>query len=240
MPTTVPMELLAQLPESYLFVSPWKLIVAVVLFTLWALLAQWVDRDTEAVNTFRVVWNVVAMICGIAAVALLLFLPAFLAGVAAFVLINLVFGIIYVVHRNGLVVEDDKVCTAAHFKRIMREGFSKDKKKEKRHVSERVRITGANRKVVGIPEEDPEREQFGLSQDLLFDALWRHASYVEVIPAGQASKTRVTVDGVAGEREPLTRPEGRRHPDLLQEGRWPEPRGTPQAAAGADHGGAGR
>jgi type II secretory ATPase GspE/PulE/Tfp pilus assembly ATPase PilB-like protein len=208
MPTLALLGLLAQLPESTVYVNPWKLIAMVVLFTLWVLFAQWVDRDTIAVNTYRTIWNVASMICGTAAVVLLLLLPAFLAGVAAFVLINAVFSLIYVIHRNGLVLEEDKVCTAAHFKRLLREGFKGDKKKEKREVIERVRITAADRRVVAIPEEEAEREQFALSQDLLFDALWRHASRVEVVPAGQASKIRVHIDGVTNEREPASRPEG--------------------------------
>lgn len=242
MPTLVLLELLAQLPESNIYVSPWKLIVAVVLFTLWVFFAQWVDRDTLAVNTFRTIWNVASMICGTVAAALLILLPAFLAGLAAFVLINGVFATVYVIHRNGLVVQEDKVCTAAHLQRLMREGFKSEKKKEKREVAERVRITGADREVVGIPEEETERERFALSQDLLFDTLWRHASLVEVLPAGQASKVRVHIDGMAGEREPLARPEGDAILTFfktvaglnLEERRKPQ-KGQIMAALGDDH-----
>jgi type II secretory ATPase GspE/PulE/Tfp pilus assembly ATPase PilB-like protein len=208
MGTTVLLELLAQLPNSDIYVNPWKLGTAAVLFLLWVLIAQWIDRDTVAVNTFRTVWNVASITCATIALALLLLLPNFWAAIAAFVVIHLAFSLIYVVHRNGLVLEDDKVCTAAHFRRLMTEGFRSGQKKEKREVIERVRITGADREVVKIPEEEEAREQFGLSQDLLFDALWRRASLVEVIPVGQASKVRVSIDGVTSERAPLTRPEG--------------------------------
>ncbi len=208
MATIALLELLAQLPDSDIYVNPWKLGMATVLFLLWVLIAQWIDKDTVAVNTFRTVWNVASISCATIALALLLLLPNFWAAIAAFVVIHLAFSVIYVVHRNGLVVEDDKVCTAAHFRRLMTEGFRGGQKKEKREVIERVRITGADREVVKIPQEEEEREQFGLSQDVLFDALWRRASLVEVIPAGQASKVRVSIDGVTNEREPLTRPEG--------------------------------
>ena len=208
MATIALLELLAQLPDSDIYVNPWKLGTATVLFLLWVLIAQWIDKDTVAVNTFRTVWNVASISCATIALVLLLLLPNFWAAIAAFVVIHLAFSVIYVVHRNGLVVEDDKVCTAAHFRRLMTEGFRGGQQKEKREVIERVRITGADREVVKIPEEEEEREQFGLSQDVLFDALWRRASLVEVIPAGQASKIRVSIDGVTNEREPLTRPEG--------------------------------
>jgi len=208
MPPLALLEALAELPASSVYIHPVKLLVVVILFALWVLFAQWVDRDTIAVNTFRSLWNTISMICGTAAVGLLLLLPAFLAGVAAFVVINGAFAAIYVVHRNGLVVADDKVCTRAHLRRVLTEGFGRKKKTEPREVRERVRITGADRRVVPIPEQEPEREQFGLAQDLLFDALWRRASLVELIPAGQVTKVRLQIDGVASERQPLPRAEG--------------------------------
>ena len=208
MATTALLGLLAQLPDSTIYVNPWKLATAAVLFTLWVLIAQWIDKDTVAVNTFRTVWNVASIICGTVALVLLFLLPNFWAAIGAFGVIHIAFTTVYVVHRNGLVVEENKVCTSAHVKRVMTEGFSGGKKKEKREVSERVRITGANREVVRIPVDEEEREQFALAQDVLFDGLWRRASLVEVIPAGQASKIRVQIDGGITEREPLTRPEG--------------------------------
>ncbi|MBU0617395.1 MAG: hypothetical protein KKI02_06745, partial [Planctomycetes bacterium] len=181
MATTALLGLLAQLPDSTIYVNPWKLATAAVLFTLWVLIAQWIDKDTVAVNTFRTVWNVASIICGTVALVLLLLLPNFWAAIGAFGVIHIAFTTIYVVHRNGLVVEEDKVCTSAHVKRVMTEGFSGGKKKEKREVSERVRITGADREVVRIPVDEEEREQFALAQDVLFDGLWRRASLVEVI-----------------------------------------------------------
>jgi type II secretory ATPase GspE/PulE/Tfp pilus assembly ATPase PilB-like protein len=203
------LEVLAQLPDSTVYVNPWKLVTVAVLFVLWVLIAQWIDKDTVAVNTFRTVWNVASISCGTVAVALLLLLPNFWAAIGAFGVIQIAFTTIYIVHRNGLVLDDDKVCTAAHLKRIATEGFSGGaKKKEKREVSERVRITGADREVVRIPVEEEAREQFALAQDVLFDGLWRRATRVEVIPAGQASKVRVQIDGETTEREPLARPEG--------------------------------
>lgn len=242
MATLALLELLAQLPESNIYVNPWKLVTAAVLFTLWVFIAQWIDRDTVVVNTFRTIWNVASIICGTVALLLLLLLPNFWAAIGAFALIHITFTLIYVVHRNGLVIEDDKVCTAAHLKRVMTEGFSGGKKKEQRDVKERVRITGADREVVKIPEEETEREQFALAQDLLFDTLWRRAHQVEVVPAGQASKIRVEIDGATSEREPVTRPEGdaillffKKVAGLnLEERRKPQ-KGQVMAALGDDH-----
>ena len=201
-------QLLAQLPDSEVYVNPWKLLTATILFTLWILIAQWINKDTVAVNTFQTIWNVACISAGTVALGLLLLLPNFWAAIGAFALIHLTFSIIYVVHRNGLVLEEDKVCTSAHIKRLMTEGFKGEKTKEKREVKERVRITSANREVVRIPEEEAEREQFGLAQDLLFDVLWRRANLCELMPAGQASKVRISIDGVPSDKEPMLRQEG--------------------------------
>jgi type II secretory ATPase GspE/PulE/Tfp pilus assembly ATPase PilB-like protein len=243
MPTFVLLELLAELPESTVYINPWKLLVAVILFTFWVLFAQWVDKDTVAVNTYRIVWNTISITCGTVATVLLLLLPAYLAGLGAFVVIGLAYGAAYILHRNRLVVEEDKVCTRAHFKRVLREGLKGSKKKtEQREVRERVRITGADRNVVRIPEEEAEREQYALAQDLLFDTLWRRASRAEVLPAGQAATIRMDIDGVPTDRDPLARPEAdgvltffKRAAGLnLEERRKPQ-KGQLMAAIGDDH-----
>ena len=69
--------LLGQLPDSYLFVNPVKLGAIVLVFALWMVFAQWVDKDTTAVNTFRVLWNLIVVGTGAAAVLLGLFVPLF-------------------------------------------------------------------------------------------------------------------------------------------------------------------
>lgn len=206
MPIAVMGALLAQVPESAVYAHPLKLLAVVACVALWALYAQWVDKDTIAVNTFRILWNIASIGVGAAAIALLLLLPVFWAGLAAFAVCQLALGIIYVVHRNGLVEEEYKVCTAAHFKRLMTEGFG-SKRKPRKDVRERVRLVAADRKPVRVPEDEVEREQFRLTQDLLFDALWRRACVIEIVPAAQVSKVVYSIDGVVTEREPLPRAE---------------------------------
>lgn len=199
--------LLAQVPSTTVYISPWKLVLVLVLFTGWALFAAWVNKDTRAVNTFQQIWNMIVLGLGILAICLWLFLPLYWAGFAAYMVINLGVGIAYVIHRNGLVVEEDKVLTAAHIKRLMSEGFRSKKGKKKLEVKERLRLIRSNKQPVTVPEEDIEREQFQLTQDLLFDAFWHRMSSLEIVPAGQTSKIRLVVDGVPSERD-RPRPEG--------------------------------
>jgi type II secretory ATPase GspE/PulE/Tfp pilus assembly ATPase PilB-like protein len=199
--------LLAQLPESTVYIDPLKLGALAVAFALWAMFAAWVDKDTIAVNTFRVLWNLIVLGCGTAALLAALLVPLFAAGYPVFLVINLAVGLGYVIHRNKLVKPEDSVLTTAHFKRIQEQGlFGKKKVKE---VKERVRLTAHTRKVVAVPEDEDEKERYRLAQDLFFNTLWRRAEVVEVAPAGpQAIKVTYHVDGVPYEGETLIRADG--------------------------------
>lgn len=198
--------LLGQVPESTVYVSAVKLIAAVVLFTLWVLLAQWMDKDAKLVNTWQVPFNMGMVAVGVVASAVLLLVPVFLAGAGAFVVLVAGYVAAYVVHRNGLVTEETKVFTPSHVARILKEGLGKKGHKLK-EVKERVRLTDSDRKAVAIPTEPVAREQFRLTQDILFDVLWQRAALVELVPAGQAAKVRYVIDGVLSERPPMQRAE---------------------------------
>jgi type II secretory ATPase GspE/PulE/Tfp pilus assembly ATPase PilB-like protein len=197
---------MAQLPADDIYFNPFKLAAILVVFVLWTILAQWVDKDTVAVNTFRMAWNTVIVACGGVGLVLALFVPNFLIGFPVFAATVLVGATVYVVHRNGLVTPEQTVFTAAHFRRIREQGLKG--KKEAREVKERVRVTGANRQVVRIPEDEVEREQYRIMQDLLFDAFWRRAAITDITPAGQSTKITYLIDGVPAEREGLPRQEG--------------------------------
>lgn len=201
-------ELLAQAPSSTMYIHPAKLIGALICCMLWALYAQWADKDAVAVNTYRVVWNIVHLCTGVVAIACLFFIPIFWAGLAGFAV---VFGadlIAYVVHRNGLVEEDYKVGTPAHFQRLISQGLGSKRREKLAEVRERVKLTAHDRSRISIPTELEEREQYRVTQDLLFDALWRRAGVIEMAPAGEATRVVYSIDGIVTEREALPRAEG--------------------------------
>lgn len=230
-------DLLAQVTSSMMYVSPIKLAIAVVSFGLWAVYAPWQDKDAVAVNTYRVAWNLVVLVGGIVAVAALLLVPVFWIGLLIYWVIIGAVMISYVLHRNGLVNEQDKILTREHIAALMA-GKGKGKGK-KRDVREKVRLTDARDKGVALPEEDEAREQFALAQDVLFDLLWRRANVAEFAPAGEQTRIAYLVDGVPQQREPVPRAEGeaivtflKQHAGLnLQERRKPQ-RGKLGAALG--------
>ncbi|MBI5864805.1 MAG: Flp pilus assembly complex ATPase component TadA, partial [Planctomycetes bacterium] len=198
-------EILAAAPRGEIYIDPIKLALIFVAFICWVLFAQWTDKDTIRVNTYRQVWNMISLSVGAAALLLVVILP-FVAGFSVFCVVVGAYMIAYVVHRNGLVVPEDRVCTPAHFQRIMHEGFSR--KEKLLDVKERVKLTGPDRKTITPPEDQAGRQQFAFAQDLLYDALWRRTGEIQVVPAGQGSRIRLDIDGIVAERDPIARPDG--------------------------------
>ncbi|MCA9244894.1 MAG: Flp pilus assembly complex ATPase component TadA [Phycisphaerales bacterium] len=205
MPITA-IELLAQVPDSTVYVSWWKLVLVFLVFAGWTKFAEWVDKDTVAVNTYRVAWNLGVLALGATTLGLMLFVPIFGAGIAAAAVLCLAVMLGYVLHRNGLVVEHDKVLTAEHIGRLLSGKGGKGEKKLEVH--EFVRITGPDKKPVTLPDDNEGRQAFALAQAVLFDALRRMGSDIFVQPAGEASKVRLMIDGVAADRDPIPRAEG--------------------------------
>lgn len=205
--TCVYLSLLAQAPQGELYFHPLKLVVLLVLFVVWAFFAQWTDKDTVRVNTYRELWNMVVMGGGIGGLLLGLFVPNFLIAAPLMFATYLAVMLAYVVHRNALVKPEDTVGTMTHFQRLREEGLFSRKKKVK-EVRERVRLTGADKKWVAIPEDEILREQYRLVQDLVFDVFWRRAALVELTPAGESTRVTYLIDGIPTEREGLPRAAG--------------------------------
>ncbi len=196
--------LLAQAPTSEIFINPWKLLAIFVVFVGWALFAQWVDKDTIVVNTYRILWNLITLWLGLVTMLLTFVISHFAIGFIIFAVANLALMLVYVIHRNGLVPENDRVLTAAHFRRIQKEGFS-GKKKKKREVKERVRLSNSQKKGVSIPDDEAQQQHYALLQEMLFDIFWRRAAVAELVPAAGAVKSVYQIDGVSTERESMTR-----------------------------------
>jgi type II secretory ATPase GspE/PulE/Tfp pilus assembly ATPase PilB-like protein len=199
-------ELMAQVPDSFVFISPWKLPIVVVLFAIWAAFAQWVDKDALAVNTYRSIWNMIVIGVGVIALACLLLIPMFWVGFAVFFVV--VGGNItaYAIHRNGLVRDEDKVFTPAHIARKLSEVGGK-KKEKKKEVKMRVQLRAADGAKVGIPDDNETRERFALAQDLLFDMAWHRVKRAEIAPTREQARVAYEIDGIVKEREPLSRPD---------------------------------
>ncbi len=201
--TLLPVPLiLAELPPDAPFFGPVKVAVFLLLGLTWAATGAWVDKDTLKAKTPRLPWNAAHLGAGLLGLALWLVLP-WIAGLFAFLLLYAGAGLAYVTHRNGRVAPAQRVLTPAHFQRL----FSKKPETEETiHAGDRVRIKGADGRQPKWPTDPEERAGYAALQDLLFDAIWRRATVVDMALQGDAARILYRVDGVNRERESMARP----------------------------------
>ncbi|MCK4660072.1 MAG: Flp pilus assembly complex ATPase component TadA, partial [Phycisphaerae bacterium] len=171
----------------------------------WAFACQWADTDAEFVKTKREQWNLIVLSGGVAGLFALLFLPwpgnlVFL-GLAFFVLLSGGGLLAYVLHRNGRVVLNARVLTVSHIKRTL--ARTKNDKMEKQDKGIRVMLATEDGKSVKRPQDPNEIAGFDELQELLFDALWRRATQVDLAIGAEKARVIYRIDGV-----PLEKPEG--------------------------------
>lgn len=197
-----PTILLAELPAIGGYFSPVKIGVFAVLSIAWAATAAWVDQDTVRVKVTKQPWNAIVFGGGALGISLWVLLPNFLLGLVAFALFYGGTSVWYCLMRNGKVAPGQQVLTPAHLKRL----FGKKEKGEDAQSGDKVRLKGADGKAPKWPSEPEQREGYRAMQELLFDAIWRRASIVDITLAAQQAKIIYRVDGVNREREPIERP----------------------------------
>ena len=67
--------ILGAVPSNFGYVNPLKILGVVLLTFGWAAVAQWIDRDTDAVKTKREQWNLIVLAGSAVGFFVLLFVP---------------------------------------------------------------------------------------------------------------------------------------------------------------------
>jgi len=192
-------EILANVPEFGASAAAIKAVVLLVLLVPWLRLMPWVDKDATRLFRSATGWNAIVLGAGLVGVIAWLLMPFYLVGVL-FYLVLAAGGIVaYAVYRDGRVDEKDKVLT----RKYLLSSFER-KAKVSIEILTKVSIYDANEKIVFPPdmtEADPEEiETYNLTQELLFDVVWRRASEVALTPAGQKARLLYVIDGFTSER----------------------------------------
>jgi len=202
--------LLGALPAPGNYVSIVALIVHLALVLPWFWLCVWASRDAEYVRTNRLLWSSIILAGGFVGILLWWLVPIYLVGLLVYlVAVGGTLGA-YVYHRNSLVGPAAKVLTPQHIKSLLQGARGGDRKP----IPELVRFLNWDDRQVPMPQEDPEAlEQFRLAQELLYDAIWRRASEVEVLISGANAKVAYKIDGVLTARPGMEREDAER---LLQ------------------------
>lgn len=199
MPTVATVLLAADVPVPGHYFALTKIILALVGLALWALGAQWIDKDTQAVHTNHDLWCLAVL--GTAAIGFLLlfFVPIFIVGILLFTILTLGTIVGYAVFRDTLVTTDDKILTVAYVKKIL----TAERKPKNLDLNEKLKFSKPDKQEIAVPTEPAELHVYRVTHNLLLDALQRRASDVYFKPKGEDMRLVYRVDGVLTEQEGL-------------------------------------
>ncbi|HNQ24789.1 MAG TPA: ATPase, T2SS/T4P/T4SS family [Phycisphaerae bacterium] len=199
----------AALPEDGGYVSLYKLGGILLVLLAWAGITVWVDHDTNVVKTKREQWNVIVTAGGVVGFFVLLVLPMkgplFFAGLGFWLLIAGGAQLAYIIHRNGRVLPTARILTPDHLRRLLTAGS--ENKKRAKDKGQRIKLHDHTGKAVEPPQDPEENEDYQVTQDFLFDLLWRRTSEVDVLAGREKYRVVVRVDGVASEKADGLAPE---------------------------------
>jgi type II secretory ATPase GspE/PulE/Tfp pilus assembly ATPase PilB-like protein len=225
--------MLMQIPEPVGYLAGWKIVVMLVLVLPWLALTPWVQRDAERVRAPKKLWSGVVLASGALGLMLWLVLPVYVLGLMIYVILAAGALSGYVVYRNSLVEPARRICTPQHIAGVLKGqgGTPKARQLEIDHPT--VEIQDCQERPVPAPSQDMDEEivtGYQIAQDILYDVAWRRVSEAAIIPAGQQSRVRLVIDGVATERTPLTPPDAEAFIQYIKPlaGMDPEQRRQPQ------------
>jgi len=207
---------LGSIPSPGDHINLFKLATVVVLFIGWTVACQWVDCDAENVKTKRERWNLTVLLAGVLGLVLLILPPwtgsAFFLGIAFWILLSGGGLLTYILHRNGRVVPDQRVLTIGHFKRLIARDDSL--KVAKLDRGQRINLSNSDGTNVSRPLDRDEAAAHDVTQDFLFDILWRRVSEADLTVGQEKTRLIYKIDGVVSERTDGPSPEDA--PAMLQ------------------------
>jgi len=180
------------------YISPIKLAVFLLLFFGWLPIINWVHKDAEAVGTKYVFWTSVVFGAWAVAGLVWLFVPFFIIGMAFYLIAAGAASASYVMHRNSIVPEFQRVLTADHIKELLSKGSKKTESLKK------FMFITANNNEVPIPEpKTPDFFGYKAAYSLFDDALYRRAYDIIFTPTPQNYNVVYYVDGTALKQPPV-------------------------------------
>lgn len=191
--------LIAQLPIQGNYIAIWKLAVFTVLFGAWALVGQWLDKDAVVARTNKGFWNNIYLATGLGCIVAWFIFPApFIVPLLMFIVVCTTVCVIYILHRNARMPDNERILTSEHIK------FMFSGEGSKKAVVQRFVFISANGNGLPVPHrQDSEYEGFVISEELIYESHLRQVSRTEFIPVGEVTKVRHLIDGVltdGGER----------------------------------------
>lgn len=186
--------ILAQVKPLGVYISLWKVVVFIIMFYFWAWVGQWINQDANVVKTNRSMWNMIYAGGGFLILLLWFLLPAsFIVTLLQFLVIWATTTIIYILHRNSLVPENETILTRDHIQWLL--SFREEKKRQE--SEKRLVFISVNDNELPVPfKQDPEFEGYANAEELLHDMWRRRVSHAEWVPSGEDYKICYVIDGI--------------------------------------------
>ena len=181
------------------YVSIVKLVIFVLFYVGWLLLLGWAHRDAEKVDTNIPLW--IGLFLGAGALGALLWwlIPSFIGGLLAFVVLIATVAIVYIKHRDGRVLDYNRILSFERMKGLVAHSEKLDA------MENFLFITSNNNEV---PQPEPRTAMFfgyRTAYDVLTDAMWRRASTITFMPKGENYEVTYYIDGTAIKQPPTDR-----------------------------------
>ncbi|MCB9853284.1 MAG: Flp pilus assembly complex ATPase component TadA [Phycisphaerales bacterium] len=195
--------MLGALPEPGGNFSVLKIILFALAFFVWVQNAAWASNDLrKKLLLTRSVWNWAIFLTGLLCLVVWLLVPIFWVSLIVYLVIYVPTIIGYVVFRNKRVPPSQTVLTAAHIQRLT--AGTRVSEDEASHARDRVRLRDKDGKTPPWPTDADQNRGYQAAQDLLFDAIWRRASDVQLdMLVNQPASVVYKVDGVDAMRDPI-------------------------------------
>ncbi len=183
------------------YINLFKLGIILAAFFGWLPLANWIYEDTQAVRTDKNLWTVTIALTGAVSLFLWLIIPAYIIGLLIFLIAIGGVSMAYVIHRNALVADFEKVLTADHMRNLF-----VDAEKKLQKASHDLSFVTANKNEVPLPQpKSTEAHGFIVTCDIIDDALWRRASRVFFNPQKEDYEVIYIIDGLPVKQESRNR-----------------------------------
>jgi len=185
------------------YISIFKLVAFLIGVFAWLPLLNWVSEDAKKMRTKVRDWTMMVFLAGAIGALVWLITPLFIIGLPIYLITVGATMIIYVMHRNSMVDEYEKVLTVEHIK-----GLFTNEEKQVEKVSKGLLFTTANNNKVPPPQlKTPEFHGFKTAQWFFDNAIWRRANNIALTPAAQQYHVYFVIDGVMEKQEPQEREE---------------------------------
>lgn len=183
-----------------------------VIFFAWIWLVGWIYDDANAIASKYEMWTGIITAAGAVGALLCLLVPIFLIGLMVFIIAVAATSLSYVMHRDSLVPEFEKVLTLEHIR-----GFFSGSQKKGQGFEDLIFITVNDNEVPAPEPRTKEFFGFKTAHDLFRDITYRRAANVILLPNSNSYNLNFIVDGATLEQPNMSKDKVEQLTDFLKQ-----------------------